>query len=61
MFRDCQISTKQQKGLLYGLTIARSDAAVKIEPNTTTRGAVFPATTLRLCSKAQDLFERSVE
>lgn len=61
MFRDCQISTKQQKDLLYGLTIARSNAAVKIEPNTTIRGAVFPATTLRLCSKAQDLFGRSVE
>lgn len=61
MFRDCQISTKQQKGLLYGLTIARSDAAVKIEPNTTIRGAVFPATNLRLSSKAQEVFGRSVE
>jgi len=61
MFRDCQISTKQQKGLLYGLTIARNNAAIKIEPNATIRGAVFPATTLRLCSKAQDLFGRSVE
>jgi predicted nucleotidyltransferase component of viral defense system len=61
MFKDCQISTKQQNGLLYGLTIARSNVAVKIEPNTTIRGAVFPAITLRLCSKAQDLFGRSVE
>ena len=61
MFRDCHLSTKQKKGLLYGLTIARKDAAIKIEPNTTIRGAVFPATTLRLCSKAQNLFGRSVE
>ena len=61
MFRDCRISTKKQKGLLSGLTIARIDAAIKIEPNTTIRGAVFPSTTLRLCSKAQDLFGRSVE
>lgn len=61
MFRDCQISTKQQNGLLYGLTIARTNAAIKIEPNTTIRGTVFPATTLRLCSKAQNIFGRSVE
>lgn len=61
MFKDCQISTKQQRGLLYGLTFARSNATVKIEPNTIIRGAVFPTTTLKLCSKAQDLFGRSVE
>lgn len=61
MFRDCRISTKQQKELLYGLIITRNHAIVKIEPNTTIRGAVFPATTLRLCSKAQRLFGRSVE
>jgi len=60
-FRDCQISSKQQKGLIYGITIARNDATIKVEPNTTIRGAVFPATTLRLCSKAQNVFERSVE
>jgi len=61
IFRDCHISTKKQKGLLFGLTITQNNSTIKIEPNTTIRGTVFPATSLRLCSKAQDLFERSVE
>jgi predicted nucleotidyltransferase component of viral defense system len=61
MFRDCRISTKKQNGLSFSLTIARSNAAVKIEPNTTIRGTVFPATILRLCPKAQNIFGRSVE
>jgi len=61
MFRDCHISIKQQKGLLYGLIITQNGVTIKIEPNTTIRGAVFPSEVLRLCSKAQDIFGRSID
>lgn len=61
IFNDCHISSKQQNGYLYGLTITQNGTAIKIEPNTTIRGSVFPTGTLSLCSKAQDIFGRSID
>ena len=61
IFNDCHISSKHQNGYLYGLTITQNGTAIKIEPNTTIRGSVYPTETLSLCSKAQDIFGRSID
>lgn len=61
MFNDCQISTKKYMGNLYALTVTHNGTSIKIEPNTTIRGVVFPSETLKLCSKAQDMFGRSID
>lgn len=45
----------------YGLIVSSENAIVKIEPNTTLRGSVYPPEMLNLCSKAEDLFELSLK
>ncbi len=43
-----------------GLLVKRGDISVKIEPNLVLRGAVLPITKRKLCSRAEELFERSI-
>lgn len=57
----CQRKQNAHTKLLYGLIAASDNAIVKIEPNTTIRGSIFPATELNLCSRAQEIFEISLE
>lgn len=45
----------------YGLIVSSENAIVKIEPNTTLRGSVYPPEMLNLCRKAEDLFELSLK
>lgn len=55
---------EQQRGgteSLSGLQIKASDAVIKIETNTVIRGSVFEPQYLRLCSKAEEMFEISVQ
>lgn len=53
---------KKQKtsNSISGLLIQRQGSIVKVEPNTIIRGAVLPVRKRMLCSKAENLFERSV-
>ncbi len=54
-------NTKIQRKLLdiytIGLIITGETATVKIEPNLTIRGTVYPTTEYYLCNKAKELFE----
>ncbi len=61
LFPDDYITKKQQKGLLFGLIITHGGASVKIEPNTTIRGTVFPPVHKILSPKTEELFGRSVK
>ncbi|HEX2869308.1 MAG TPA: nucleotidyl transferase AbiEii/AbiGii toxin family protein [Ignavibacteriales bacterium] len=45
----------------YGLIVSSENAIVKVEPNTTIRGSVYPPGMLKLCSKAEELFELSLK
>lgn len=47
--------------LLKGLIVRREEVTVKIEPNLVLRGAVYEPETRLLCTKAQELFELSME
>lgn len=60
-FGDIRTTTKKKNGFLFGLTIVRGAAAVKIEPNTTIRGTVFPTNVRSLTLKAEELFARTVQ
>jgi hypothetical protein len=42
---------------IYGPLINNRDAVVKIEPNTTIRGAVYPVVAMELCKCAEEVFE----
>jgi predicted nucleotidyltransferase component of viral defense system len=42
---------------IYGLLINNQDAVVKIEPNTTIRGTVYPVVEMELCKRAEEIFE----
>ena len=57
-----QITHKQftENKLIYGLVITNQDALIKIEPNTTIRGNVFPVVEKRLCTRAEEIFELSL-
>lgn len=57
---DVRSQSKTVDGLEVGLIINGRQATVKIEPNTTIRGTVFPTTEYKLCRKGQELFELSV-
>lgn len=48
-------------GFCKGLVVTRSEATVKIEPNTVLRGCVYPCVRQSLCPTAEEIFERSVE
>ncbi len=58
---DTRIYKKAAGLLTMGLIVSGLGATVKIEPNTTIRGTVYPTTKYRLCKKGEDLFELSVE
>ncbi|MFH0734202.1 MAG: nucleotidyl transferase AbiEii/AbiGii toxin family protein [bacterium] len=57
--------TQSQRKLLdiytIGLIIHAQNATVKIEPNLTIRGTVYPPTEYDLCKKGKDLFELSLK
>lgn len=61
MFPGVSLQSKRRDGFLYGLTVAVKGAIIKVEPNTTIRGSVYPAAKRTLAPKAQELFARSVE
>ena len=45
---------------VYGLVINNQNALIKIEPNTTIRGMVYPTVEKRLCTRAEEIFELSL-
>src|ERR1035437_5394422 len=57
--------TKSQRKIaddnIYALIIYAKDANVKIEPNTTIRGTVYPITEYDLCKRGKELFEISLK
>lgn len=55
-----QIRENSKDGRLIRLTIAGSEAVIKIEPNFVFRGSVYPPETQELSSKAQERFESYV-
>ena len=56
MVRD----TRNKTGQLTRLLVYQNDAMIKIEPNFTLRGSVFPCEVKELCQKAQDNFLKYV-
>jgi predicted nucleotidyltransferase component of viral defense system len=58
-----QIVQRKIRGseLLKGMIVRREEVTVKIEPNLVLRGAVYEPETRLLCTKAQELFELSME
>ena len=58
-----QIVQRKIRGseLLNGMIVRREGVTVKIEPNLVLRGAVYEPETRLLCTKAQELFELSME
>lgn len=61
IYPDTQIVLKQKNNLSYGLTVKRGEAAIKVEPNTTLRGTLFPPTVRKLSSKAEELFGKTIK
>ncbi len=57
-----KITHKQlsESKLAYGLVINNQNALIKIEPNTTIRGIVYPTVKKRLCTRAEEIFELSL-
>lgn len=62
-FPGTQIVQKKISGseFLKGMIVRREGVTVKIEPNLVLRGAVYEPETRTLCTKAQELFELSME
>lgn len=56
-FPDIKITQKLNDKKIYALILNLDDATVKIEPNTTIRGAVFPIVNKKLCNGAEKKFE----
>ncbi|MFU8859649.1 MAG: nucleotidyl transferase AbiEii/AbiGii toxin family protein [Cyclonatronaceae bacterium] len=56
-----EMNYKVKQGLSYGLVVNRKEIVVKIEPNSTMRGSVFPANTLPLAKNVEKMFERTME
>jgi predicted nucleotidyltransferase component of viral defense system len=59
IFPDIKITQKLKDKKIYGLILNLDGATVKVEPNTTIRGAVFPIVNKKLCTKAEEKFELS--
>jgi hypothetical protein len=53
--------SRNKSGTLVKLFVHQNDAMIKIEPNFTLRGSVFPTEQNDLCQKAQDTFFRYVQ
>lgn len=58
---DVRSQRKTADNLIVGLMINGRGAIVKIEPNATIRGTVYPTTEYILCKKAREIFELSVD
>lgn len=59
IFTDIKITQKLNDRKIYGLILNLDGATVKVEPNTTIRGTVFPIVNKRLCTKVEEKFELS--
>jgi predicted nucleotidyltransferase component of viral defense system len=56
-----ELNYKENQNLSYGLIVNRKEIVVKIEPNTTLRGSVFPVSILPLAKNVEEMFERTME
>lgn len=52
---------KIREKLAYGLIINRNETFVKIEPNSTIRGSVFPPVHLKLTKSVEEMFGKTME
>ena len=56
-----ELNYKEKQNLSYGLIVNRNEIVVKIEPNSTLRGSVFPPVDLPLAKNVEEMFERTME
>ena len=56
-----ELNYKEKQNLSYGLIVNRKEIVVKIEPNSTLRGSVFPTITLPLAKNVEEMFARTME
>lgn len=57
IFPNIKITQKLNDKKIYGLILNLDGATVKVEPNTTLRGTVFPIVNKKLCVEAEKKFE----
>ena len=57
IFPEIKITQKLNNRKIYGLILNLDGATVKVEPNTTIRGTVFPIVNKKLCTEAEKKFE----
>lgn len=50
----------QHDDTIVGFIAKSHNVSVKVEPNLIVRGSVYPPVEMKLCTKAEDLFERSL-
>lgn len=56
-----ELNYKVKQGLSYGLMVTSDEVVVKIEPNSTLRGSVFPPVNLPLAKNVEEMFGRTME
>jgi len=56
-----ELNYKEKQNFSYGLIVNREEIVVKIEPNSTIRGSVFPPVNLPLAKNVEELFGRTME
>jgi predicted nucleotidyltransferase component of viral defense system len=56
-----ELNYKEKQNLSYGLIVNRNEIVVKIEPNSTLRGSVFPQVDLPLAKNVEEMFGRTIE
>ena len=56
-----ELNYKEKQNLSYGLIVYRNEIVVKIEPNSTIRGSVFPPVDLPLAKNVEEMFGRTME
>lgn len=56
-----ELNYKEKQNLSYGLIVNRNEIVVKIEPNSTIRGSVFPPVDLPLAKNVEEMFGRTME
>jgi len=56
-----ELNYKEKQNLSYGLIVNRNEIVVKIEPNSTLRGSVFPPVDLPLAKNVEEMFGRTME
>src|SRR5574338_898277 len=57
IFTSIKVTKKLNASKINGLILNLDGATVKVEPNTTIRGAVFPIVNKKLCEEAEKKFE----